>query len=87
MDYHQNARLTVYSREQIVKMVVERGCTRKAAAAAFYVSDTTAAKWVRRYRDRSRPHRPELPSAPLATQNFIFFIRTRTSTRVEPLLD
>ena len=66
MDYHQNARLTVHSREQMSKLVVERGSTLKAAAAAFNVSGKTAAKWVRRYRqlgpaglkDRSsKPHR------------------------------
>ena len=66
MDYHQNARLTIHSREQIARMVVEQGLTRKAAAAAFRVSEKTAGKWVRRYRaagvaelqDRSsRPHR------------------------------
>ncbi len=65
MDYHQNARLTVHSREQMAKMVA-RGSTLKAAAAAFNVSAKTAAKWPRRYRqlgatglrDRSsRPHR------------------------------
>jgi transposase len=50
MDYHQNARLTVHSREQIAKMIVEQGCSQKAAAAAFCVSAKTAAKWVRRYR-------------------------------------
>ena len=49
MDYHQNARLTVYSREQIVKMVV---------------SDKTAAKWVRRYRDRGRAGLMDLSSRP-----------------------
>ena len=38
MDYHQNARLTVHSREQMSKLVVERGSTLKAAAAAFNVS-------------------------------------------------
>jgi transposase InsO family protein len=66
MDYHQNARLTIHSREQLAKMVVERGCTLKASAAAFNVSSRTAAKWVRRYRASgpaglkdlsSRPHR------------------------------
>ena len=66
MDYHQNARLTIHSREQLAKIVVERGCTLKAAAAAFNVSAKTAAKWVRRYREQgtsglrdrsSRPHR------------------------------
>ncbi len=37
MDYHQNARLTVYSRELLAKRVVEQGLT--------------AAKWVCRYRE------------------------------------
>ena len=65
MDLHQNARLTLYSREQLAKHVIEGG-TLNAAAAAFNVSAKTARKWVRRYRaegraglwDRSsRPHR------------------------------
>jgi transposase-like protein len=51
MDYHQNARLTIHSREQLAKMVVERGSTLKAAAAAFNVSAKTAAKWTRRYKE------------------------------------
>src|SRR5271170_566732 len=64
MDYHQNARLTIHSREQLAKIVVERGCTLKAAAAAFQVSAKMAAKWVRRYREhgtsglRDRSSRP-----------------------------
>ena len=66
MDYHQNARLTVHSREQLAKIVLEQGLTLKAAASAFNVSARTAAKWVSRYqqggpaglKDRSsRPHR------------------------------
>jgi len=66
MDYHQNARLTVHSRERLARLVVEQGCTLRAAARAFHVSEKTAAKWVRRYRqlgpagleDRSsKPHR------------------------------
>jgi transposase InsO family protein len=66
MDYHQNARLTVHSREQLARSVVEQGLTLKAAAASFNVSEKTAAKWARRYHalgraglvDRSsRPHR------------------------------
>jgi transposase InsO family protein len=66
MDYHQNARLTILSREQMVKMVVEQGASFHAAALAFHVSAKTAAKWARRYRQRglaglkdlsSRPHR------------------------------
>jgi transposase InsO family protein len=75
MDYHQNARLTIHSREQLAKIVVERGCTLKAAAAAFKVSAKTAAKWVGRYREQgpsglrdrsSRPNRsPHSTSSPL----------------------
>jgi transposase-like protein len=74
MDYHQNARLTIHSREQLAKIVVERGFTLKAAAAAFNVSAKTAAKWVRRYREQgasglrdrsSRPNRsPRSTSSP-----------------------
>ena len=64
MDYHQNARLVVYSREQMAKMVVERGCTQKAAAAAFCVSAKTAAKWVRRYRELGRAGLSDLSSRP-----------------------
>jgi transposase InsO family protein len=75
MDYHKNARLTIHSREQLAKMVVERGCTLKAAAAAFNVSAKTAAKWTRRYKEpgpaglrdlSSRPHR-----SPRQTSSFL----------------
>jgi transposase InsO family protein len=66
MDIHQNARLTLLSREALALYVLEEGFTRKAAAAAFRVSARTAGKWVERFRqegrsglrDRSsRPHR------------------------------
>jgi transposase InsO family protein len=66
MDIHQNARLTLRSREALVLYVLREGFTRKAAAAAFRVSARTVAKWVGRFqregvaglRDRSsRPHR------------------------------
>jgi transposase InsO family protein len=75
MDYHQNARLTIHSREQLAKMVVERGCTLKVAAAAFNVSAKTAAKWTRRYKEpgparlmdlSSRPH-----GSPRQTSSFL----------------
>ena len=75
MDYHKNARLTIHSREQLAKMVVERGSTLKAAAAAFNVSAKTAAKWTRRYKEpgpaglkdlSSRPHR-----SPRQTSSFL----------------
>jgi transposase InsO family protein len=53
MDYHQNARLTIHSREQMARKVLEQGVTLKLAA-----------KWVRRYRElgpaglRDRSSRP-----------------------------
>ena len=64
MDIHQNARLTVRSREALVE-IVRGGLGLSRAAASFHVTPKTAAKWVRRYqqeggtglRDRSsRPH-------------------------------
>ena len=51
MDYHQNARLTIHSREQLARKVLVERCTLKLAAASFKVSEKTAAKWVRRYRE------------------------------------
>ncbi|MGB8097362.1 MAG: IS481 family transposase [Terracidiphilus sp.] len=54
MDYHKNARTTVWSREQMVKQVLEDGLTLGAAAAAANVSPKTAAKWVRRFRAEGR---------------------------------
>ena len=65
MDIHQNARLTLRSREALVE-IVNRGLGFSRAAASFHVTPKTAAKWVHRYqqeggaglRDRSsRPHR------------------------------
>jgi len=74
MDYHQNARLTIHSREQLARKVLFQRCTLKLAAASFNVSAKTAAKWVRRYQVQgtaglrdlsSRPHRSprQTPSA------------------------
>ena len=83
MDYHQNARLTIHSREQLAKRVLEQGWTLKQAAACFNVCSKTASKWVNRYREHglagmrdhsSRPHRsprrtprPNLTSAASAS--------------------
>jgi transposase InsO family protein len=49
MDYHQNARLTIHSREQLARGVLHEGLTLKQAAASFNVSAKTAAKWARRF--------------------------------------
>lgn len=65
MDIHQNARLTLRRREDLVE-AVKGGMRFSHAARSFHVTPKTAAKWVRRYqqeggaglRDRSsRPHR------------------------------
>jgi transposase len=64
MDIHQNARLTLRSREDLVQSV-KAGMRFAHAARSFHVTAKTAAKWVRRYQsegmaglhDRSsRPH-------------------------------
>ena len=86
MDYHQNARLTVHSREQLARKVLAEGCTLKLAAASFNVSAKTAAKWVCRYRtaemaglrDRSsRPHRLHRPTAPALVERVEILRRQR----------
>ncbi|MDR3725150.1 MAG: IS481 family transposase [Terracidiphilus sp.] len=64
MDYHQNARLTIHSREQLAKMVVEQRLTKKVAASAFRVSEKTAAKWVRRYLQLGQARLRDLSSKP-----------------------
>ena len=72
MDIHQNARLTLRSREALVE-IVQRGLNFRRAAQSFHITPKTAAKWVRRYqkegtaglRDRSsRPrHSPRATSS------------------------
>ena len=64
MDYHQNARLVIHSREQMALRVIEQGLTLKLAAASFNVSATTAAKWVRRYRELGRSGMGDRSSRP-----------------------
>ena len=64
MDIHQNARLTLRSREDLVRLVVEQGCTRAQAASAFRVGAKTAAKWVGRYREGGAPALRDRSSRP-----------------------
>lgn len=86
MDYHQNARLTVQSREQLARKVIEQGVTLKLAAASFNVSPKTAAKWVRRYREggsaaladrSSRPRRCYRPTAATLVEQVLALRRLR----------
>jgi transposase InsO family protein len=64
MDYHQNARLTIDRREQLARKVLGEKCTLKLAAASLGVSAKTAAKWVRRYRERGRAGLEDRSSRP-----------------------
>jgi transposase InsO family protein len=64
MDYHHHARLTIHSREQLAKRVLQGELSLNSAAAEFKLSRQSAAKWVRRFRDggsaalRDRSSRP-----------------------------
>jgi transposase InsO family protein len=49
MNVHENARLTPYSRAEVVRRVLEEGQAAKAVAAAFGVDAKTVAKWVERF--------------------------------------
>ena len=69
MDTHKNAPLTPKGREAMVRIVIEGGVTKAAAAHQFNTTAKTVAKWVERFRaegvdglrDRSsKPH--SLPS-------------------------
>jgi transposase InsO family protein len=78
MDYHHHARLTIYSREQLAKRVLQGELSLNEAAAEFKLSRQAAAKWVRRFREggsaalqdlTSRPHRsPRTTSSELASR-------------------
>ena len=93
MDYHQNARLTVHSREQMAKMVVEQGCTQQAAALTFHVSAKTAGKWVRRYRQSgaasladlsSRPHHSPRQTTSTSLEKVFALRRLRWNASISP---
>ena len=73
MDIHKNARLTPYSRAEMVRRVLIEGQTPEAVATAFGVCPKTARKWVERFQtegeaglqDRSsRPHHLRRPTPP-----------------------
>jgi transposase InsO family protein len=78
MDYHHHARLTIHSREQLARKVLERGLSLREAGVEYGLSRQTTSKWVRRFREQdkagladrsSRPHRsPRRTSPPLVAQ-------------------
>ena len=72
MNIHKNARLTMHSRGEVVRRVIEEGQAPKAVATAFGVSVKTVGKWVKRFKaegphgllDRSsRPHNLRAPTS------------------------
>jgi transposase-like protein len=87
MDIHKNARLTVFGRERMVKMVLS-GQTPQAVSEAVGVCPRTVRKWADRYcrdglaglQDRSsRPHRLRQPT-PQATVDQIEQLRRQRWT-------
>jgi transposase InsO family protein len=86
MDYHQNARLTIHSRELLARRVLYEGLRLKLAAASFNVSAKTASKWVGRFRDggpqtladrSSRPQRCYRSTSPLLVEKVLAHRRLR----------
>jgi transposase InsO family protein len=51
MNPHQNARSCVYSRELIIKRVLEEGVRPRAVATALGLSERTVYKWLGRYKE------------------------------------
>ena len=65
MNSHSNARLTCRSRACLVAAVQDKRFTLKEAAAAFSVSETTARKWVSRFRAEGKAGLGDRSSRPL----------------------
>jgi transposase InsO family protein len=87
---HQNARLSVWGRGELVRRVLEDGEPAALVAAALHVSPGTVYKWVRRYQaagaagllDRSsRPHRSPRRTAPHVVR---WIARRRTQRQTGP---
>ena len=73
MDYHHHARLTIFSREELARSVVEGRLSLREAAAERGLSRQSASKWVKRFREgglaalqdrSSRPHHSPRSVAP-----------------------
>src|SRR5258705_6289921 len=88
MDTHKNAPLTPKGREAMVRIVIEDGVTKAAAARQFNTTAKTVAKWVERFRAegvdglRDRSSRPlSLPSqTPPATCAAVEALRRQRHT-------
>ena len=88
---HQNARLTVHSREQIVARIVA-GQTAAEVAAAFAVSVRTVRKWLARFRAGGGAALSNHASAPariarrLTTSTVALILYLRRSLRLTAIL-
>jgi transposase len=70
MNYHQNARLTIQSRAELIRRILA-GASLREVSEGFGISTRTAAKWLRRFREQgaaglrdrsSRPHQLRQPT-------------------------
>jgi len=66
VDVHQNAKLTPRGREEMVKLVVERGWSLRAAAVAYQVDPKTVSRWVARYKAEGPSGLQDRSSRPLS---------------------
>ena len=64
MNNHKNARLTVHSRELLVRRIVEHGLRAEEAAQAMGVSVRTAYKWLKRFHEEGAPGLMDRSSRP-----------------------
>src|SRR4051812_5585485 len=69
MRLHANAELSLKRRRLLARRVVEQGWSLGSAAAAAEVSERTAGKWVRRYREEGEPGLLDRSSAPHVVAN------------------
>ena len=79
MKLHGNARLTPFQRRLLVARVVEEGWTYAEVAESFGVSERTAYRWVRRWKDGDH----ELLDRSSAPKR----LPRRTSVKVERLIE
>src|ERR671937_975260 len=69
MDTHQNARLTPKGREEMVRVVVDGGFSKAAAARKYNTTPKTVAKWVERFRTEGVAGLRDRSSRPLSSPN------------------
>ncbi len=83
MDYHHHARLTIHSREQLARKVLQGELSLCEAAAEFKLSRQSAAKWVQRFRQggsaalRDRSSRPQRSPRRISAEKAAFVEQLR----------